>query len=180
MKQSYVLNYAPDAALPGAAVRGKSAMPKVRGQRALKLLHLLQCVLVVLGGVSLGYLLSDPMTGHPTLLHRGAALGLGLSYVAIFWSIFVTLPTLMRQSLATHANKWPVEITGDASGVLTRTAVFKSRIAWSGFEGVTRSKRGFFLWVGGGRPSIPFAAFAGPKEIEAFARDSASWLEASR
>lgn len=180
MKQSYVLNYTPDAALLGAAVRAKSAMPKVRGQRAVKLLHLLHCVLVVLGGISLGYLSSDLLTGRPTLLHWGAALGLALSYVAIFGSIFVTLPTLVRQSLATRANKWPVEMTVDTSGVTTRTEVFESRIKWAGIEGVTRSKQGFVLWVGGGRPSIPFAAFAGPEEIEAFAGDSAAWLEASR
>ena len=180
MTETYVFTYRSEEAVLCASMRATGPVPKVRGSAAAKMLHLLHCILLMLGGVCVGYGLSHLLTGTPTLLHWGTALGIGLSYLVVFGSIFIRIPVLARKAIATRANQGTVEMVIDASGVQTRGMYFRSTLDWAGFEAVTRTKLGFVLWFGGNRPSIPFTAFDSPAQIAAFEADVAAWLEASR
>lgn len=70
------------------ALRGALGKPPhaidVRGAARLRPMWLLHCVLMMLGGVSIGYLISGAFLRRATVMHWGTALGLTLSYVAVF------------------------------------------------------------------------------------------------
>jgi hypothetical protein len=180
MTAPYVFHSSADEAVFVAAMRAKGPVLHARGDRTVKFLHLLHCILLVWGGIALGYGVTHLLTGTPTLMHWSTVLGLGLAYVAVFGSIFITLPVMARRMLAARANQGTVEMVVHASGVQTKGKHYRSSLDWSGFEAVTRSKLGFVLWFAGNRPSIPFTAFESPAQIDAFEADVKTWLEASR
>lgn len=180
MSASYNFHFKPEEKALAAALRVKSPIMKVRGHKAAMGLRLLHCTLLALGGVGFGFVGSYLLTGTATFAHWTSILGVALSYLAIFGSIFISLPVLIRQGLATRANQWPVEMLIDATGVQTRNNAYHSKIEWMGIDGVTRSKLSFVLWFGGNRPSIPFSAFENTEQMDAFEADVNSWLEASR
>ena len=180
MTECYVLTFTQDAKVLAAALRCKLPSVHVRGQKAALLLRILHCCLLAMGGVAVSYIVSDLMTGHATFAHWGSAVGIALVYLVVFGSIFITAPVMIRRGLATRANQGAVEMVIDASGVQTTARHFHSKIEWSGFEGMTRSRLGFVLWFGVNRPSIPFAAFDGPAQIANFEADVGNWLEGSR
>ncbi|MCX7566929.1 YcxB family protein [Sulfitobacter sp. F26169L] len=180
MNPVYVFRFHQDAKALEASLRVAPPVVKVPGLTAAKILRWLHCVLLLLGGVSVGYLASHLLTGTPTFAHWGTAVGLALSYIAIFGSIFVTLPMMVRQILATRINQGEIEMTVDQAGVQTRSRHFQSQIDWAGVEGITKTKKGFVIWVGGNRPSIPLHAFESAAQIGAFELDTTKWLEDSR
>ena len=163
-----------------AALMTKAPSSKVRGTTASMMLRILHCVLLVWGGVAIGYGVTDLLGWRPTLMHWSSVAGLGLAYIAVFGSIFITIPTIVRKSLATRSNRGTVRMIVDESGVRTEANHFRSRLQWDGFEGMPRSKLWFVLWFGGNRPSIPFTTFENPEDIDAFEADVLNWLEASR
>jgi hypothetical protein len=180
MNEQYTFNFVPNEKVLGAALRMKPPAVKVRGQKASMALRLLHCTLLALGGAGFGYIGSQLLTGTATFLHWTSAVGIALSYLAIFGSVFITVPTLIRQSLAARASQSPVKMIVDASGVQTATDMFQSKIGWQGVDGLSRSKLSFVLWFGGNRPSIPFTAFEGSDQMDAFEIDVNSWIEGSR
>jgi hypothetical protein len=180
MSAQYTFNFSPNEKVMGASLRMKPPTMKVRGQSASKVLRLLHCTLLALGGVGIGYIGSQLLTGTPTFAHWSSAVGIALSYLAIFGSVFIMVPTLLRQALATRANQWPVEMVIDETGVQTTSETFQSKIQWRGIDGISRSKLAFVLWFGGNRPSIPFTAFESSAQMIAFEADVNSWMERSR
>lgn len=180
MTARYIFEFELDPKLLLAALKTKAPASKVRGTTATMWLRVLHCVLLAWGGAAIGYGVTDLLGMGPTLLHWSTFAGLGLAYIAVFGSIFITLPTMVRQNLATRANRGIVRMVVDESGVRSETNHFESRLQWHGFEGISRSKLGFVLWFGGNRPSIPFTAFENPEDIDAFEADVRHWLEAAR
>ncbi|KEJ88890.1 YcxB family protein [Sulfitobacter donghicola] len=180
MSNTYVLKFTPEPKVLLSVLRLKPPVQQVKGMKASNMLRLLHCLLLVLGGISLGYFVTDIFTDRATILHWSSLVGLALSYLAIFGSLLVTLPTMVRQLLATRANQGEVEMTINASGITTKADHFQSTIEWSAVEGLGRSKLAFVLWFGGNRPAIPFAAFASSEQIEAFEIDVKNWVETSR
>lgn len=158
MTGPYVFTYKPEAAAMAASMRASPPAIKVRGSTAAKLLRLLHCILLV----------------------WSTAFGIGLSYLAIFGSLFITLPVMVRAAVAIRANRGRVRMVIDVSGLQTQGTDYQSALKWSGFEAVTRSKPGFVLWFGGNRPSIPFSVFESPAQIETSDKDVQHWLEVSR
>ena len=163
-----------------AGVKVPPPFAKVRGQTLGKLLRVLHCVLLALGGIGFGYGVSEILTGTPVLLHWATVVGICLVYIAIFGTILVTYPIIVRQLMATRVNQGGVVLTIDESGVQSQAAHYSSLISWSGFEGVGVSKKAVLLWLGGNRVSVPFSAFDSPDQIEAFQADVNKWIEASR
>lgn len=163
-----------------AALRARGQVTKMRFQTASKRLRLLYCILLMPGGVSLGYITYQQLTGTPTVMHWSTVLNLALSYLAVFGSIFITVPTMIWQALATRANQGTVEMTVDAEGGQTRNKHIASKTGWQGMESFTRSKLGFILWFVGNQPAIPFAAFEHHARIKAVGLDAHNWLETSR
>lgn len=180
MTKRYEFHYMTDEKTTLASMRATPPYPSARGATASKVLRLLHCILLVWGGVAIGYGVTDLLDGPATLLHWSSAAGLGLAYIAIFGSIFVTLPMMVRTVLATRINRDPLHAVVDDNGILTQNSYFRSEIKWAGLEGVTRTKVGFVLWIGGNRPSIPLTAFENPAQIDAFEVDVKTWLEVSR
>lgn len=180
MTKRYEFEYMTDEKNTLASMRATPPYPSARGATASKVLRLLHCILLVWGGLAIGYGVTDLLGGPATLLHWSSVVGLGLAYIAIFGSIFITLPMMVRTVLATRVNWDPVQMVVDDIGVVTQNTYFKSEIKWAGLEGVTRTKVGFVRWLGGNRPSVPFTAFESPAQIDAFEADVKTWLEASR
>ena len=180
MTKRYEIEYMADEKVLLASMRATPPYPSVRGATASKLLRVLHCILLVWGGVAVGYGVTDLMGGPATLLHWSSIVGLGLVYIAIFGSVFITLPMLVRTVLATRVNRDLMRLTVDGNGVLTQSTYVKSEIDWAAIEAITRTKNCFVLWLGGNRPSVPFSAFESTAQIDAFEADVKTWLEASR
>lgn len=179
-QNTYAFEFAQDINVLRAALGKAPPAINVRGAAFLKPMRLLHCVLLMLGGVSIGYLISDVISPRATVMHWGTALGLALSYIAVFGSIFIVAPVMLRQTLATRANQGDVTIEVDEQGMTIHSALSRSWLGWRGFEGFTRSKLGFVFWFGGNRPGIPFAAFENAAQIDAFEADVTHWMEAIR
>lgn len=180
MSAAYEFTHRPDPKVILAALRVSPPFPKVRGQTRNKLLRILHRVLVVLGGLGIGYGGSELLTGTATLAHWSTGVGLALVYLSIFGSIFNTLPTYVRQVMSTRGNQGDVTLSIDESGVRSRGKHFRSHVNWAGFEGVGRSKLAVLLWFGGNRISIPFTDFDNAAQIDAFELDVKKWIEATR
>ena len=180
MSNRYEFDYTTDEKNTLAAMRATPPYPSVRGATASKALRLLHCVLLVWGCVAIGYGVTDLLDGPATLMHWSTVVGLCLAYIAIFGSIFITLPVMVRTILATRVNTAQISMMVDEAGVVTQNTYFKSIIKWAGIEGITRTKVGFVLWLGGNRPSVPFTAFESVEQIDAFEADVKTWLEALR
>lgn len=180
MIKRYEFEYMADEKVMLASMRAKPPYPDVRGATASRVLRSLHCILLVWGGVAIGYGVTDLLDGPATLMHWSSMVGLGLAYVAVFGSIFVTLPVMVRTVLATRANRALLRMLVDENGMVTQSTHFKSEVEWAAFEGITRTKNCFVLWLGGNRPSVPFSAFESGAQIDAFEADVKTWLEASR
>lgn len=179
MGKVYTFTFKQEPEVLLAALKVRPPAIKVRGVGYLMPLKLLHCVLIMLGGVCIGYLLSDIFTSQARLLYWGTALGIALSYLSIFENILVGAPVLIRQMLATRANRGEVTVTVDATGLRFRGPFSQSDIQWAGIDGTVRSKLGFVFWFSGSRPSIPFSTFENDAQIDAFEADVAQWLEAA-
>ncbi|QUJ75578.1 YcxB family protein [Sulfitobacter albidus] len=178
---SYRFTFTSDPAVVLAALKAPVAgLPPVRGMRAAVALRVLHCVLLVLGGLGIAYGAMHLITGVPALHPVLFFAGLALSYVAIFGSLWITLPVTIRRQLMARANRGPLTMEIDAAGIRTTADHFRSHIDWSGIDAVTRSKKGVILWFGGNRPSIPFTAFDGTAQIDAFVADAHTWMESTR
>lgn len=180
MADAYEFTFRSDEKVTAAALKVAPPARKVRGAKAEKLLRMLHCILLMLGGVCVGYIYTQLTTGTADVQHWSTFVGIMLSYLAIFGSVFVTVPVLVRQALSSRATQGEVTMTFTQIGVRTRAEHYTSTLDWAGFEGMGRSKLGFVLWFGGNRPGVPFSAFDGPEQSAEFEADVQKWLEASR
>lgn len=180
MSRIYKFTSPPSEEVLLAGFKVRPPFAKVRGQTRAKLLRVLHCVLLALGGLGFGYGVSQILTGAPVLLHWATAVGICLVYIAIFSSIFITYPIVVRQIMATRVNQGDVYLTIDENGVQSQAVHYSSHMSWSGFEGVGTSKKAVLLWLGINRVSVPFSAFDRPEQIAAFQADVNKWIEASR
>ena len=182
MTASYTFNFEQDAKTIIAAMKTRppAHLPKVPGQGWAFGVKLVQSVMLGLGVYGLAALVAFLIGGPDRLNFWAATLGVVLLYVAVFGTLFVTIPVMARRALATRANQGPVTMTLNAEGVQTRMTHFSSSVDWAGLEGVTRTKSSFIFWLGGNRPSLPFGAFEDPSLIDEVDVAIKKWLEASR